>query len=109
MPRSFDCPYLGAGVDLTDEREAHIRRRHPDVLHDNLALLTETLAAPDTVRISPQDPTTLLFSRWYDDLLGGKYLNVVVKVPGGSDQRNWILTSHPSGSALRGEILWTRS
>jgi hypothetical protein len=28
----FPCPYLGGGVELTDQREQHIAEAHPDFL-----------------------------------------------------------------------------
>ena len=105
----FTYPYLNADVELTDEREAHIHRRHPDVIPGNLELIAQTLSIPQAVRRSPQRSDTLLISRWYDDFLGGKYLNVVVKTDRADVQRNWVVTAYPSRTPVRGEHLWSRS
>ncbi len=29
---NFHCPYLKTHIELTDEREAHIREKHPELL-----------------------------------------------------------------------------
>ena len=46
--RLFDCPYLETKVELTDEREAHITRRHPDLLPAHLDAIADTLATNRT-------------------------------------------------------------
>ena len=46
----FPCPYLGAEVELTDERELHIGERHPDLLPAHRDRIAHTLADPDQVR-----------------------------------------------------------
>jgi hypothetical protein len=101
----FECPYLGSGVELTDEREAHIVERHPDLPSDYAERITETLQAPDEVHTGR--PATLVFSRWYDDLHQGKYLLVFVVT--GDDDRNWIITSRLSRRRVPGAPLWQRS
>lgn len=40
--RTFPCPYLRGEVELTDEREAHIARTHPDLLPDYLTEIRQT-------------------------------------------------------------------
>jgi len=59
MPQFFPCPYLGAEVELTDEREAHIRQKHVHALGRDGALIAETLESPDSVRVVKQ--TLVLF------------------------------------------------
>ena len=71
MPTTFPCPYLNATVELTEEREAHVVRLHPDLLPDQLDLIRATLSDPNTIHQSRRD--TLIFARWYDRLYGGKY------------------------------------
>ena len=77
MPSQFDCPYLGAQVELTDEREAHIAQKHERVFAEGDALIARVLATPDVIRRDARTPETLLFTRWYDDLAGSKHAVVV--------------------------------
>ena len=106
MARLFRCPYLDADVELTDERESHVMMRHPGLGAGLPERLTSTLAEPGLVMQSRRSPSALLFSRWYDDLLNGKFLVVVVE---GEAGRRWIVTAHPSEAEIRGEVLWRRS
>ncbi len=41
------CPFLKGEVELTEEREMHIVRRHPDFLPEHRHCLAQTLANPD--------------------------------------------------------------
>ena len=72
------CPYLGASVELTDERTQHIADTHPELLPDHRAALELTLADPDQVRTSSRLAGARLFARWFDDIRDGKYVVVVV-------------------------------
>ena len=105
MPRYFDCPYLGGRVELTGEREAYIRMRHPEALLERY--LADTLAQPDLIQPDPNHRRTLRFTRWYDDLIGGKHLIVVV-VEDVVGNRPWIVTVHAARKPRRGAILWQR-
>jgi hypothetical protein len=105
MPYYLDCPYLGGQVELTDERDAHIVSRHPEFGADYRSRIARVLLDPDAVHRSEKSSDTLLFSRWYDDLYGGKYAIVVVAV----GNRNWIVTGHPSRMPVKGRPLWARS
>jgi len=73
MPRLLACPYFGADIELTDEREGHILERHPDLLPEYLEFLAATISDPDEV-VQGSTSGTMIFSRWYDSLYGGKYL-----------------------------------
>jgi hypothetical protein len=75
---TFPCPYLGGDVELSDEREAHIARNHPDLLPEHLVRIWQTLNATDQVRRSVRMGAARLFCRWYGDLLEGKHVVVVV-------------------------------
>jgi hypothetical protein len=46
------CPYLHGDVELTEERERHIRERHPDLLPKYRDGIAEVLSDPDEVRRS---------------------------------------------------------
>lgn len=55
-------------MELTAEREGHIRERHPDLLPDHREKIGEALADPDVVRRSVRLTTARLFSKWYNEL-----------------------------------------
>ncbi|HJX08975.1 MAG TPA: hypothetical protein VJ733_00555 [Candidatus Binatia bacterium] len=74
----YPCPYLGDEVELSDEREQHIAEHHPDLLPDHKDRIGDTLADPDQVRRSKRFGNARLFAKWYDDLVKGKHLVVVV-------------------------------
>lgn len=80
----------GQRVELTDERRAHIVQYHPDVV-PFLDRMAQALRAPDMLRQSTQDPNVVVHYRYFADLLGGKYLVVVVKTTGG---RRFVLTAY---------------
>lgn len=46
MMTKLACPYLKTEVELTDEREAHIRAKHPELLPQHRDHLIHTLADP---------------------------------------------------------------
>jgi len=102
----FSCPFLGVEVHLTDERERHIADRHPDLLPAHRARIGRTLADPDQVRRSTRFAGARLFSRWYDDVAGGKHIVVVVVSTGG---RFWIITAYIARRLAEGEIEWARN
>ena len=105
----LQCPYLGADVELTDEREHHIRERHPDLPPDLLDRLEQVLADPDVVRRSNTFAGAHLFSRWYDDVKGGKHLVIVVAGGTGQSVRKWIVTSYLAWRLGSGEVVWKRT
>jgi hypothetical protein len=100
----FECPYLDANVELTDERTTHIVTKHTEVADEYVRLLNFTLAAPQLVMESRRSRTALIFSRWYHDLQGGKYFMAVVERDRAG--RYWIITAHLSDVELRGEVIW---
>lgn len=59
----FACPYLNADVELAEEREMHIRDKHPDLLPAHHDYPAQTLGDPDEVRRDTRFPNSLLFSR----------------------------------------------
>ena len=70
----FSCPYLGAQVDLSPERERHIAERHPDLLPEHRQCIADTLRDPDQVRRSTRFGNARLFSLWFDCVCGGKHV-----------------------------------
>ena len=109
MARSFDCPYLGAQVELTDEREAHVRQKHSDLLARGFDLITLALADPDLIRRDPQAPNTLKFSRWYDEGDRGRHAVVIVVRDQATAARNWVVTAFPARRIPEGDVIWRRS
>ena len=103
------CQYLKGEVELSDERERHIAERHPDLLPDHRDRLASTLADPDQVRRSARFAGARLFSRWYDDLRGGKHVVVVVVSSPSAGGRHWIITAYMARRLAEGEIEWKRS
>ena len=102
---TFQCPYLGGAVELTDERERHIRADHPELPPDAANYIAGALASPDLVMRKFRDDGTVHFYRWYYDR--NKYMVVVVVV--NAVPRVWIVTAYFSNRVRRGEILWQRS
>jgi hypothetical protein len=107
--RLFPCPYLGGGVELTDQREQHIAEVHPDVLPEQLKRLADTLAIPDQVLRSLRSTNARLFARWYNDLLGGKYMVVVVMSDPPPVVRHWVITAYIARRLTGGRIEWARN
>lgn len=102
------CPYIGADVELTEEREQHIAARHPDLIPGHRELISGPLADPDRVRHSTRFSGARLFSRWYNGLAGGKYV-VVVVVSDAVHDRHWIVTAYIARSLAHGVVEWQRS
>lgn len=108
MSRKFSCPYLNASVELTEERSQHIVQTHPGTLPEYLAELEATLADPDLIRSSDRDPSTLLFSRWFEAIRTGRYLIVVV-VHQIDPPRHWIVTTYTARKITGGQVLWQKN
>ena len=104
----FACPYLGASVELTDERERHIAERHPDLLPEHRHCIADTLAQPDQVRRSARFAGAWLFSRWFELIRGGKFVVVVVVSDAAPQGRHWIVTAYLARRLTRGDIEWNR-
>jgi hypothetical protein len=97
--RLFDCPYLETKVELTDEREAHITRRHPDLLPAHLDAIADTLAEANDVQPDPLDDASVLFIRWIATIRGGRYAVVVVRADPEVSSRYWIATAYLTNSS----------
>jgi hypothetical protein len=103
------CSYLGIEVELSEERERHIGRQHPDLLPEHRHRIVETIGDPDTVRRSTRVGNARLFAKWYNDLRGGKYVVAVVVGDSGQAKRPWIITAYLSRKLKEGEIEWQKS
>jgi hypothetical protein len=87
------CPYLGASVELTDERAQHIAETHPELLPAHRAALELAVADPDQIRTSNRLAGALVFARWFDDIRDGKYVVAVVVSDPPPSGRAWIVTA----------------
>ena len=106
--RNIPCPYLHGHVEWTEERERHISENHPDLLPEHRERIADTLADPDQARRSVVFGSARLFSRWFDDLLGGKYVVVVVVSEQLPVERHWIITAYIARRLAGGEVEWQR-
>src|SRR5437016_3889561 len=98
----FQCPYLQSVVELTDERENHIAEQHPDLLPQHRDQLAETLADPDQVRRSARFNNARLFTRWFDQVGGGKHIVVVVVADAAPAKRHWVVTAYIARKLVEG-------
>jgi hypothetical protein len=105
----FQCPYLNSVVELTDEREAHITERHPDLLPEHRERLADVLAVPDQIRRSMRFGNARLFSRWFDNMRGGRYVVVVVVSDTKPSSRHWVITAYIARRLAEGEVEWQRN
>ncbi len=92
---------FGHRVHLDAEHRAHILTEHPEI-RPYLQRMGEVLRRPEWVKRSRRDPSVNLYYRFYPDILGGKYLLVVVHLVG----RPTILTCYVTDSVKQGELLW---
>ncbi len=104
----FICPYLDGEVELTEERERHINERHPELVPKCQERIAQTLADPDEVRRSARLANARLFSRRFDDIIGGKHV-VVVVVSEAAAHRHWVITAYVVGKLGHGEVEWKRN
>lgn len=103
------CPYLGRDVELTDERAAHIREHHPEVLPGRLELVQRSLSDPDEVRSRSWRPSQLLFVRHIAEFEFSVVATIedepsnVVDAP-----RTWVVTAYVSESPPLSTVVWRR-
>jgi hypothetical protein len=105
---TLPCPYLNTEVELTDEREQHIRDKHPELLPTYRAQLIQTVADPDEVRRDSRFPNSLLFSHWFPEVKGGKFVVVVVVADPSPAERYWIVTAYVARQLSGGTMIWKR-
>lgn len=109
MPNRLPCPYLGAEVEWTEERQRHIAMRHPDLLPAHEEKIADTVASPDRVCVSARSIKARLFFRWYNELEGSKHVVVVVATESGKERRHWIVTAYLARRLAEGVVEWKRS
>lgn len=100
----FECPYLGVPVELTDERWAHIRKRHRYFGPEDTDVLAAVLAHPDEIRQRASDPNELLFVQASSDR--SRPLCVVVTRIDDA-RRWWIATAYITDVSIgAGDVIW---
>jgi hypothetical protein len=93
--RLFDSPYFEPPhVELTDERERHIQRRHPDLLPDHVSAIGATLAEPDMTVPNPFRSGKVAVGKWFPTIRGGKFVIVQVVTDPGNPPRHWVVTAY---------------
>lgn len=93
MPYLF-IDHTGTAIRLTDERLEHILTRHQEMA-DQVDRIAETLAEPDGVSASREDPQVGLYYRKHEAGDGElKYTCVVVKKTMGDA---FVLTAYTTG------------
>ena len=102
---TFQCPYLGGLVELTDEREQHIASRHTILLPGRMDYIAHALYDPDVVILKINTDNNLVFGRWFLEL--DKY--TLVAVIRDVNRRCWIVTAHVARRLPKGETLWRRN
>jgi hypothetical protein len=71
--------------------------------------ISDTLRDPDQVRRSGRFANARLFSKWYDDLVKGKHLVVVVVSEALLKSRDWVVTAYITRRIPEGDVEWKRS
>ncbi|HEU0020907.1 MAG TPA: hypothetical protein VFR55_04440, partial [Dehalococcoidia bacterium] len=70
--------------------------------------IAETLADPNQVRRSGRFGSARLFSRWFNDLRGGKHVVIVVVSEPMPAERHWIITAYLARRLAGGELEWRK-
>ena len=91
-------------VELTEERWQHIVTEHPEV-HGHQEKIPTVLADPEYVKRSKRDEQVRLYYRYFDTILNGKYLLVVVET---GATRSFVLTGYLTDSIKKGETGWEK-
>ena len=94
---------FGNDVVLTDSVRAAILAKHPEVAAfiDRLGVV---LLSPDEVRQSVSDTRVVLYYQFRDEVLGGKWVAVVVK----RVERHFVSTAYATDRVKSGEVIWTK-
>lgn len=74
--------------------------KHPP-MRDRIPDVVATLATPDEVRRSVNDPEVLLFHRRVEP----RYVCVVVRR---GDDVGYVITAYPADRIKRGDLVWTK-
>ena len=89
---------------LVDSVRDTVLSKHPESA-DFIDRLGDVLANPDEVRQSVRDERSVLYYRFEDDVLDGKWVVVVVK----RIDRNFVSTLYATDRIKSGEVIWTKN
>ena len=103
----LECPFLNGKIELSNERLAHILRRHPELAVGQPDTIAATLLDPDLVRIYLDEPLAHAFSKYYSGLLGGKHV-VVVVITDSESLRHWVITAYAARRLSGGIVKWQK-
>jgi hypothetical protein len=94
----------GRAIRLTDDRLDHIRR-HPAMIGQETRI-RETLANPDVVAESRQDPSVRLYHELYEETpVSRKYVLVAVKLLGDDA---FVITAFFTDQPKQGTRIWVK-
>jgi hypothetical protein len=92
-----------AEVVLTDAVRAVILTKHPEVA-GFIENIGDVLLTPDELRRSIRDERQVLYYRYEENVLSGKWVVVVVK----RIDRNFVSTIYATDRIKSGEVIWTK-
>ena len=104
----LECPFLKQPVRVSRELERHILLDNDDLAADWPRLVALVLEDPDEIRRSARDEGTLVFGRWYPELVHGKFVLVVVVLDSTGGQGPWVVTAYVARRWRAGTVAWRR-
>jgi hypothetical protein len=103
MTEQICLDVFGDEVVLADSVRATILKKHPEAA-TFIDRIADVLADPDEVRQSVRDQRAVLYYRYEDAVLGGKWVVTVVK----RIDRNFVSTLYATDQIKSGEQLWKK-
>jgi len=95
---------LSDEIVLTDSVRDNILLKHPEAANF-LDRVSKVLSEPDEIRHSVRHERSVLYYRFEDTVLNGKWVVVVVK----RIDRNFVSTIYATDQIKSGEILWKKN
>jgi hypothetical protein len=90
-------------IVLIDEVRTETFNKHPEA-KEFLKYVEPTLQSPHEVRRSSRDERVMLYYRYEQSVLGGKWIVVVVK----RIDRSFVSTFYATNKIKSGEIMWKK-
>ncbi len=113
MPRYVVCPFFNGHVEVTEEREEHIRSSHLEAALALLEALDETVRSPDLVLRRSEAESEWAFVRALgSEAITNYALVIVVRDRVGSESgtvRHWVVTAYIARRLPRWRVEWQRS
>ncbi len=101
------CTFLNEYIEFSQDRIDHILERHPEMDKILKEKIVFVISDPDIILKSSKTDSGMLFSKWFSDVLFGKY--VVVVILSEEKKRHWIVTSYITRRLSQGEIIWKKN